>query len=83
MSYLESAVASDTTKELTLLNVDFRNPEERARFNEQQEALFASRKRAIVSDLRKKGLLDDQGNWHFKEPLPADMRADSKADFNH
>ena len=82
MSYLERIVASDTTKELTIANVDFRNPEELARFDVQQDALFASRKQAIVSQLRQDGYLDEMGNWHFKEPIPADMQPDSKADFN-
>lgn len=83
MSYLGNAVASDAIKDLTILNVDFHNPEELARFDEQQDALFVSRKEAIVRQLREDGYLDEQGNWLFKEPLPPDMLPGSKADFDH
>ncbi len=72
-----------TTKELTILNVDFENPEELTRFTEQQTALYARRKKAIISDLRARGYLDENGNWLLSETLPEDMRADSQADFNH
>jgi hypothetical protein len=71
------------TKELTEANVDFHNPEEMARFREQQDALFQSRKEAIVVDLRRDGYFDAEGNWHFKQPLPDDMHPDSPSDFNH
>ena len=83
MRYLGGAVASDTTKDLTILNVDFHNPEELARFDQQQDALFAGRKEALVRQLREDGYLDEEGNWHFKEPLLLDMQPESKADFNH
>ncbi|HEY1948411.1 MAG TPA: hypothetical protein VGG97_15485 [Bryobacteraceae bacterium] len=71
------------TKELSALSVGYRNPEEVARFDEQQAAIFAERKQKIVTQLRQDGYLDENGNWHFKEPLPADMLPDFKADFNH
>lgn len=82
MRYLESAMASNT-KELTILNVDFHNPEELARFHAQELAIYRERKKKIVVDLKREGYLDEYGNWHFKEPLPEDMRPDSKADFTH
>ena len=70
-------------KELTILNVDFDNPEEMERFREQELAIYQERQRKIVADLKREGYLDDEGNWHFKEPWPDDMLPDSKADFNH
>jgi hypothetical protein len=74
---------SPETKELTAVNVDFRNPEELARFRRQQEALFQTRKEEIIAGLRRDGYLDAEGNWHFKQPLPADMLSESKAGFNY
>jgi hypothetical protein len=71
------------TKEPTEANVDFRNPEEQARLRKQQDALFQSRKEAIVAGLRQDGYLDAQGNRHLKQPLPDDMLAESQSDFNH
>ena len=82
MSYLVNTMAANT-KELTILNVDFDNPEEMARFREQEMAVFRQRKEKIVAQLREEGYIDAEGNWHFKEPWPDDMLPDSKADFNH
>ena len=71
------------TKKLSIMDFDFRDPAERALFREQQDALLTERKTKIVAELKRNGQLDSAGNLIFNEPLPADMEADSLADFKH
>jgi hypothetical protein len=73
----------ETTKQVTVENVNFRDPAERALFNKQQEALFAERKQSIIAGLKRDGLLDEKGCFVFDQPLPDDMQPDSLADFEH
>ena len=68
---------------LSILNLDFRNPEERVQYREEQNAVMAARKQKIVSELRRDGRLDESGHLIFTDPLPDDMAPDSPADFKH
>ena len=71
------------TKNLSIANVNFEDPDELARFREQQDALLTERKRKIIAELKGNGQLDDKGNFVFKQPLPDDMKPESLADFKH
>ena len=66
-----------------MANVNLNDPAELSRLHEHQDALFAERKEAILVQLKQAGLMDEEGNFVFKEPLPADMQPDSPADFKH
>ena len=54
------------TKILSIANVDFEDTEEMARFRKERDSLYAERKTAIVSDLKRTGDLDEHGQWVFK-----------------
>ncbi len=59
-----------------MANVNFYDPEKRAQFREQQDALYTERKAAIVAELKSNGDLDENGQWVFKKPLPEDKGGD-------
>jgi hypothetical protein len=73
----------ETTKKVTMANVNLNDPAELALLHEHQDALFAERKEAILVKLKRDGLMNGEGNFVFNEPLPADMQPDSPADFKH
>jgi len=68
------------TKRLTIENVDLDDGLETDAFMEQMFAEGLERVRAEGDELRRKGLLDEQGNMVIKE-LPADMKEGSERDF--
>ncbi len=70
-------------KKLSITNFDFRNKEERELFRKQESAVLAGRKGKIIADLKRDGLLDEDGKFVFEQDLPDDMRAESQADFKH
>ena len=65
------------------MNFDFRNNGERELFREQENALLAERKAKIIAELKRDGLLDEDGKFVFKQDLLDDMKPDSLADFKH
>ena len=69
-----------STKRLTLETVDFENQAEMDALDEQMMAAGIERVRAEGDELRRRGLLDENGNVCLKE-LPADMREDAERDF--
>ena len=71
------------TKRLSILNVNIDDPQELARFHQEQDQMLAQRKRQILAEHRRLGQLDEHGNWIFNEPMPEDMLPDSQADFKH
>ena len=68
------------TKRLTIENVDLDDDAEIDAFDEQIMAIGLERVRAEGEDLRRRGILDDEGNLLLKE-LPADMREGADRDF--
>ncbi len=68
------------TKRLTIENVDLDDEREMDAFMEQMFADGLERVRAEGDELRRKGLLDEQGNMVIKE-LPANMKEGSERDF--
>ena len=68
------------TKRLTIENVNLDDEREMDAFDDQMFASGLERVRAEGDELRRKGLLDEQGNMVMKE-LPADMKEGSERDF--
>jgi hypothetical protein len=68
------------TKRLRLETVDFDNPEEMDAFFNQMLEVGMERVRAEGEELRRRGLLDENGKVLLKE-LPPDMREGSDRDF--
>ena len=69
-----------TVKRLTFDNVNLDDEREMDEFDNQMITVGLERVRAEGDELRRRGLLDAEGNLLLKE-LPADMREDSERDF--
>ena len=67
-------------KRLTIDNVNLDEPREIDAFDDQVIAAGMKRVRAEGDELRRKGVLDDQGNLLVKD-LPADMQDGADRDF--
>ena len=67
-------------KRLTIENVNLDDEREMDAFDDQVITAGMERVRAEGDELRRRGLLDPQGNLLAKE-LPADMRDASERDF--
>jgi hypothetical protein len=67
-------------KRLTIDNVNLDDPGEIDAFDDQLIAAGMKRVRAEGDELRRKGVLDDQGNLLVKD-LPADMQDGADRDF--
>ena len=65
------------TKEIGWANGNLQDPEERARFTEQELDKARARRRKVVADLQYQGLIDSQGR-RVKKETPPDMRRGSK-----
>jgi hypothetical protein len=65
------------TKEIGWDDANLQDPVERGRFTEQELEKARARRRKVVADLQKQGLIDSQGRRVSNE-TPADMRPDSK-----
>ena len=65
------------TKEIGWDAVDLQDPEQRARFTEQELEKARVRRRKVVADLQRQGLIDSQGR-RIKKEMPPDMLPDSK-----
>ncbi len=68
------------TKRLTIENVNFDDERELDAFDNQAIAAGLDRVRAEGDELRRKGILDSEGNLLVKE-LPADMQEGADRDF--
>ena len=69
-----------TAKRLTIETVNLDDQREMDAFDEQMIEAGLERIRAEGDELRRKGLLDTQGNVLLEE-LPPDMRENSERDF--
>jgi hypothetical protein len=65
------------TKEIGWDEVDLQDTEQRAKFTEQELARARARRRKVVADLQRQGLIDSQGR-RVKKEMPPDMQPDSK-----
>jgi hypothetical protein len=65
------------TKEIGWDDVDLQDPEQRAKFTEQELARARARRRKVVADLQRQGLIDSQGR-RVKKEMPPDMQPDSE-----
>jgi hypothetical protein len=65
------------TKEIGWDEVDLQDTEHRAKFTEQELARARARRRKVVADLQRQGLIDSQGR-RVKKEMPPDMQPDSK-----
>lgn len=65
------------TKEINWDAVNLQDPDERARFTEQELEKARARRRKVVTDLQQEGLIDSQGR-RVKNEMPPDMRPGSK-----
>jgi hypothetical protein len=68
------------TKRLTIENVNLDDEREMDALVDQMFTVGLARVKAECDELRRKGLLDSQGNPLMKE-LPADMREGADRDF--
>lgn len=68
------------TKRLTIENVDFDDERELDAFDDQIITSGLERVRAEGDELRRRGVLDSEGNLLVKE-LPADMQEGTDRDF--
>ena len=68
------------TKQLRLEDVDFDDDAQLDAFTEQLITAGMERVRAETEELRRRGLIDENGNLLLKE-LPPDMRPGSDRDF--
>lgn len=69
-----------TTKRLTIENVNLDDDAELDAFDDQVITAGLERVRAESDELRRRGILDAQGNVLLKE-LPADMKEGADRDF--
>jgi hypothetical protein len=74
---LVETVMAHKTKEIGWDDVNLQDPEERAKFTEQELEKARARRRKIVADLQNRGLIDSQGR-RVKKETPPDMRPGSK-----
>jgi len=65
------------TREINWDAVNLQDPDERARFTEQELEKARARRRKVVTDLQQEGLIDSQGR-RVKNEMPPDMRPGSK-----
>jgi hypothetical protein len=65
------------TKEISWDDVNLQDADERAKFTEQELEKARGRRRKVVADLQREGLIDSQGRRVRKE-LPPDMLSGSK-----
>jgi hypothetical protein len=65
------------TKEINWDAVNLQDPDERAKFTEQELEKARARRRKVVTDLQQEGLIDSQGR-RVKNEMPPDMRPGSK-----
>jgi hypothetical protein len=72
--------AMPITKRLTIENVNLDDDIELDAFDDQVITTGLERVRAEGDELRRKGILDREGNLHLKEP-PADMEEGADRDF--
>jgi hypothetical protein len=68
------------TKRLTIENVNLDDEQEMDAFDDQMFTAGLARVRAEGDELRRRGILDSQGNLIVKE-LPADMQEGADRDF--
>ncbi len=68
------------TKRLTLDNVDLDDQSELDALDDQMFAAGMKRVRAEGEELRRRGLMDENGKMPIKD-LPADMKEGSERDF--
>jgi hypothetical protein len=68
---------ANETKEIGWDTVDLQDPDERARFTEQELEKARARRRKVVAELQRQGLIDSQGRRAKKE-TPPDMQPSSK-----
>jgi hypothetical protein len=68
------------TKRLTIENVDLDDQDEMDAFDEQVITAGLKRVRAEGDELRRRGLMDENGNLLIKD-LPPDMKEGSERDF--
>jgi hypothetical protein len=68
------------TKRLTIENVDLDDQDEMDAFVDQVITAGLKRVRAEGDELRRKGLMDENGNLLIKD-LPPDMKEGSERDF--
>jgi hypothetical protein len=68
---------ADETKEITWDGVDLQDRDERANFTEQELEKARARRRKVVADLQRQGLIDPEGR-RLKKGMPPDMQPSSK-----
>jgi|HubBroStandDraft_4_1064222.scaffolds.fasta_scaffold366424_1 hypothetical protein len=68
---------ANETKEIGWDTVDLQDPDERARFTEQELEKARARRRKVVAELQRQGLIDSQGR-RVKKETPPDMQPSSK-----
>jgi hypothetical protein len=72
------------TKEIGWDDVNLQDPDERAKFTEQELEKVRVRRREVVADLQRQGLIDSQGRRtknqgrRTKKEMPPDMQPSSK-----
>ena len=65
------------TKEIGWGTVDLQDPDERAKFTEQELEKARARRRKVVAELQRQGLIHPQGR-RVKKETPPDMQPGSK-----
>jgi hypothetical protein len=70
-------VMANETKEIGWDTVDLQDPDERAGFTEQELDKARARRRKVVAELQRQGLIDSQGK-RVKKEMPPDMQPSSK-----
>jgi hypothetical protein len=61
------------TKEISWDTVDLQDPDERARFAEQELEKARARRQKVVAEFQRQGLIDSQGR-RVKKETPLDMQ---------
>jgi len=64
------------TKEIGWDDVKLQDPDERAKFRDQELQKARARRRKVVADLQRQGLIDSQGR-RVKKEMPPDMQPNS------
>jgi hypothetical protein len=65
------------TKEIGWDDVNLQDPDERAKLTEQELEKARVRRREVVADLQRQGLIDSQGR-RVKKEIPPDIQPSSK-----
>jgi hypothetical protein len=68
---------ANETKEIGWDTVDLQDPDERAGFTEQELDKARARRRKVVAELQRQGLIDSQGK-RVKKEMPPDMQPSTK-----